>query len=171
MNIILIFIIAVSLSMDAFSLSLVYGTVITKKKEQILLSVIVGLFHFFMPLLGIQFGTLIKSFINITNAILLFILFTILGVEMIISKEQNEVKHLKLVEMFLFAFAVSLDSFSLGIGITTDYLFSAFIFSIISFLFTLLGLSTGNILNKLVGKLAPKIGGFVLLILAIIKLL
>ena len=51
-----ILVIAVSLSMDAFSLSLVYGTLNLEKKTIILQSLIVGLFHFFMPRIGIYVG-------------------------------------------------------------------------------------------------------------------
>ena len=49
MNLFLLFIIAISLSMDAFSLSLAYGTLDINKKEIITLSIIVGIYHFFMP--------------------------------------------------------------------------------------------------------------------------
>ena len=49
MEIILLVIIAVTLSMDAFSLSLAYGTIGLDKKNIILLSCIVGIYHFIMP--------------------------------------------------------------------------------------------------------------------------
>ena len=55
----LLIITAVSLSMDAFSLSLLYGTLGMKKEEKLILSFIVGIFHFIMPLLGKCFGNLI----------------------------------------------------------------------------------------------------------------
>ena len=50
MSIIEILLLAVSLSMDAFSLSLAYGTYGFRRIDEILLGVIVGIFHFFMPL-------------------------------------------------------------------------------------------------------------------------
>ena len=53
MNIILIFIIAISLSMDAFSLALAYGTISLSKKEINILSIVVGIYHFFMYLKNI----------------------------------------------------------------------------------------------------------------------
>ena len=51
--------IGISLSMDAFSLALLYGTYGLAKNEEITLSIIVGLFHFFMPLIGLFFGNMI----------------------------------------------------------------------------------------------------------------
>ena len=62
MSIIMVIVIAVSLSMDAFSLSLAYGTLNLEKSQIRLLSLIVGLYHFFMPLLGMWVGTKILNF-------------------------------------------------------------------------------------------------------------
>ena len=55
----LVFLMAVSLSMDAFSLALVYGTLGMSKKYKIFLSIIVGMYHFVMPLLGMFLGEVI----------------------------------------------------------------------------------------------------------------
>ena len=85
MNIILIFIIAVSLSMDAFSLSLAYGTLYLTKKEIRILSVIVGIYHFFMPILGMLIGKFIFNLININEKIIVFLIFGFIGINMIID--------------------------------------------------------------------------------------
>ena len=50
-----VLLIGVSLSMDAFSLALIYGTYGLSRRNEIILSIIVGLFHFFMPLVGLFF--------------------------------------------------------------------------------------------------------------------
>ena len=42
-----ILIVAISVSMDAFSLSLLYGTLNLRKEEIIKLSIMVGIFHFY----------------------------------------------------------------------------------------------------------------------------
>ena len=54
-----IIIIGISLSMDAFSLSLIYGTLGMKEKDKIILSLIVGSYHFIMPLLGLLIGSVV----------------------------------------------------------------------------------------------------------------
>jgi putative Mn2+ efflux pump MntP len=74
MNIILIFIIAISLSMDAFSLSLAYGTISLSKKEIRLLSFIVGIYHFFMPILGMLLGKILFKEQNILKKLFCSIL-------------------------------------------------------------------------------------------------
>ncbi|WP_348234522.1 manganese efflux pump, partial [Salmonella enterica] len=73
-------------------------------------------------------------------------------------------------EIILFAFAVSIDSFSVGITLTDineNYLLSALSFSIASALFTFLGLKLGNKIAKLVGKLSTIIGGLILIIIGL----
>ena len=173
MNIILIFIIAVSLSMDAFSLALAYGTISLSKKEINLLSIIVGIYHFFMPILGMLIGSFITKVIHLGGDLITLIIFVFIGINMIIEgiKGQEEVKQMKLSEMILFGLAVSIDSFSVGIGInniSNNFMLCSSIFSITSFVFTYLGLLLGNKLNELIGKLATLLGGFTLIILGII---
>ena len=59
-----IVLIGISLSMDAFSLALVYGTYSLVKKDILLLSVIVGLFHFFNNLQRFYYIVIILSIYN-----------------------------------------------------------------------------------------------------------
>lgn len=176
MNIILIFIIAISLSMDAFSLSLAYGTINLSRKEINILSIIVGIYHFFMPILGMFIGSYITRFINIGEDIIILIIFSLIGINMILEskKEQEKVKKLKLTEMLLFGFAVSIDSFSIGIGlnnISSNFFMCSLIFSVTSFGFTYLGLKLGKTLNNIIGKLATFIGGISLILFGIIYIL
>ena len=173
MNIILIFIIAVSLSMDAFSLSLAYGTISLSKKEINLLSVIVGIYHFFMPIFGMFIGKFIFDILKINQNVIVLIIFGFIGINMIIEsfKKEEKIKKMKILEMILFGLAVSIDSFSVGIGINSisnNFLMCSTIFSITSFIFTYIGLVLGNKLNQLIGKISTLIGGITLMILGII---
>ena len=89
----ILLIIGISLSMDAFSLSLIYGTYGLLNKEKLFLSIIVGLFHFIMPLFGILFGNVISSYFVSGFNIVLGIIFGFIGVEMIISSVHNFFPH------------------------------------------------------------------------------
>lgn len=176
MNIILIFIIAVSLSMDAFSLSLAYGTISMTKKEINILSIIVGIYHFFMPILGMLIGKFIFNIMHISGDLIVLIIFGFIGINMIVEsfKKEEKVKKMKIGEMILFGLAVSIDSFSVGIGInniSSNFLLCSCIFSITSFIFTYVGLILGNKLNQLIGKVATLIGGIVLIILGLIYMI
>lgn len=168
----LILVIAVSLSMDAFSLALIYGMFNFTKKEEITLSLIVGLYHFFMPLLGYNFGNIIFNFIRINPNIIVTIVFTIIGIEMILDAFKNEEKS-KLngyIEMLSFGFAVSIDSFSTGIGIKaiTNNLLPTFLtFSIVSGSFTYIGLILGKKISDKIGKISNIIGAVILIVIGI----
>lgn len=165
MEYLIVLLIGVSLSMDAFSLAILYGTLQSNIRHNLILSSLVGIFHFFMPLIGIYFGNIITKYIDpsyVTSIIFIFI-----GLSMIsdIFKKEKSVKILKFAEMFIFAFAVSIDSFSLGIGLnifTQKYLFSSLCFCLCSFIFTLLGLSLGNKISNKIGSISTLIGGIVL---------
>ena len=80
-----IIIIAISLSMDAFSLALIYGTQGIVNKDKILLSTIVGIYHFLMPIIGIIFGKIIINTFAINTNIVVGIILLVIAIEMIIE--------------------------------------------------------------------------------------
>lgn len=172
MSLPIIFLLAVGLSMDAFSLAMIYGTLDLKSNMRKLMSVMVGIFHFFMPLLGYQIGELILKVIKINPDILVGIIFIILGVEMLSSLRKCEkVKILTgLLSVILFAFTVSIDSFSIGVGFgvaNIDMLLPCIIFSFTSAIFTYLGVVLGKKLSDRFGSITTLIGSIVLIVLGI----
>lgn len=176
MHIITLLLIAISLSMDAFSLALIYGTQGINKKDKIVLSIIVGIYHFIMPIIGLIIGLIIANKLTINVNILVGIILSIIAIEMIISsfKEKKENFLLTISGYLFFGLSVSLDSLTTGIGlsaITNKYILSSIVFSITSFLFTYLGLNLGNTLNKKYGKLSTVIGGIILIIIGITYIL
>lgn len=176
MSIIIVLLIAVSLSMDAFSLSLAYGTLNIEKEKRILISIVVGIYHFIMPLLGMIVGYKIINLLPIKPESAVFFILSIIGIQMIIEtfKEERSIPILKFSEILLFGFAVSLDSFSVGIGLNTIYenpLISAIIFSITSLIFTYLGLFFGKKINESIGKISTLLGGIGLIIIGFIYLI
>lgn len=172
MSLIVIFVLAVGLSMDAFSLSLIYGTLNLKSSMQKLMSIMVGIFHFFMPLLGYQIGELILKVIKVNPDILVGIIFIILGLEMLLSlKKDEQVKILTgIASVVFFAFTVSIDSFSIGIGFgvsNVNMMLPCIIFSLTSAIFTYMGVLLGNKLANKFGNITTLIGSIILLILGI----
>lgn len=173
MNIILIIIIAISLSMDAFSLSLAYGTLNLPSRKIFVLSLIVGIYHFFMPIFGRLIGNLIFNYIPIKPDIIVLVILVFIGINMIIDtfKKEDCDKSIDNLGIILFGFAVSLDAFSVGItlpNITNQYLLSSIIFSICSFIFTYAGLLLGSKINKIIGSLSTLIGGIFLILVGIL---
>lgn len=165
-------IIGISLSMDAFSLALLYGTLGLSQKQKILLSIIVGIYHFIMPLLGLSFGNAISNYIPYSLNIIVGIIFIVIGIEMIISsiKDKDKIYLINFIGFLLFGFSVSIDSFTTGIGlklVNNNFLEVGTIFLLISSFFTFLGLNIGSFLHKKVGFYATIGGGIVLIILGI----
>lgn len=175
MHIFLIIMIAISLSMDAFSLALAYGTLNISNKNKNELSIIVGIYHFIMPMFGMLVGNKIINLVPISSSLLIFLVLTFIGIEMIFEsrKEFVNVKIMPFRELLLFGFAVSVDSFSVGMGfsfITRHYISCSLLFSIFSTLFTYLGLELGSKINKRVGSISTLIGGMLLILIGIIYL-
>ena len=170
------FLIAVSLSMDAFSLSLIYGTYGLSKSSVNVLSLVVGVFHFFMPLLGLLFGSVIVKYFVFDLCIMVGIIFMIIGIEMLVSvKKDEEVKILiGFLGYLLFGLSVSVDSFTTGIGlsvISSNYIRIACLFMVVSGLFTYVGLRLGNRLSESFGKVSTICGGILMCVLAIYQFL
>ena len=165
-------IIGICLSMDAFSFALVYGTYGFNLKKQIFLSIIVSLFHFFMPVIGHLFGSLIINSFIFNSNLIVGIIFTIIGIDMILSFNKDEDYGFidSIYGYLLFGFTVSIDSFTVGVGITAIteyYLFFSSVFMIFSGMFTYLGLKLGNIINKKFGKYGCFVSGIVMMVLGI----
>lgn len=174
-EIIILLIIAIGLSMDAFSLALGYGTIGLQNKDNFKISTFVGVFHFFMPLIGLFIGKKITDILNINPHFIMGVILLFIALQMFIEMLKNEQKELKikLIYLLLFALGVSLDSFSTGIGleaITNNYILSSIIFSIVSFSFTYLGLILGKYSSILLGNYAKIIGIILLSVIGIVNL-
>ena len=171
----LLVMIAVSLSMDAFSLSLAYGTLNLDKKKIYTLTTIVGIYHFFMPLLGYKIGTIIMNLLPLNPNILVFLVLLLIGIQMIFDsfKEEKIETLTSFSQLLIFGFAVAIDSFSVGLGfssLTNQYGLVALLFALSSAFFTYLGLQLGKQINKKIGKFSTIIGGVFLILIGIVYL-
>lgn len=172
-ELIILLIIGISLSIDAFSIATCLGIYNLSLKKTFQTSLTVGLFHFIMPLLGFILSNQILKYLSINTDLVLGIILILISLQMLIEYINPSKKEITLnnLGIFLFAFGVSLDSFSIGLGlkaITDNLLLSSTIFSICSFSFTFLGLTLGKYINKLFKKYSYLFGTILLLILGII---
>ena len=168
--------IGLALSMDTFSLSLGMGMFNVSNRKALKLALIVGSMHFLMPFLGVILGDKLLQIFEIKYDILLGFILIIIALQMIIDIIRHEEEHfnLSLVGMLIFSFGVSLDSFSLGLGlkaITSNIYLAMFIFAICSATFTYLGIIGGRFANKLLGVYANIIGAVILFVLGLIHLI
>lgn len=167
-----ILLIAVALSMDTFSASLSLGTAGISLKKGCLLSIITGIMHFIMPLLGMSIGHIVLKFLTFDPHFFLGIIFFVLSFKMFydthVSKEENI--YLNMVGIFLFSLSVSFDAFTTGIGIlaiTKKIITATFIFMLVSYLFTMMGILLGRYVNQKLGKISSYIGIIILFLMAL----
>lgn len=171
-----IILIGIALSMDTFSLSLSVGTFSITNKKALTLSCIVGIMHFLMPFFGMMLGNKLVQFFELKCDIVLGIVLIFIAIQMIIDliKQEEEKFNLSLFGMFLFALGVSIDSFSVGLGlsaITDNTILAMGIFSICSALFTYSGINIGKFASKILGTYANILGIIILFILGIVHLI
>lgn len=169
-----ILLIGISLSMDTFSLSLSLGTLSNSKRLKVI-PFVVGIFHFFMPLLGNIVGLKLVLLLNLTSHILLGIILITLAINIAFHyfKDEDININLSFWGIVFLALCVSFDSFTVGMGIsaiTDKYLVSSFIFALCSSSFTYLGILIGRYSSQHIGKYANMLGILLLLILGIYHL-
>ena len=171
-ELIVLLIIGICLSIDAFSVATVIGIYNFKTTKIFKISLTVGIFHFIMPILGHLITTKLSTVIPIKTNIVLSIILMLIALQMLIEFIKPTNKELKLNKFgtFLFALGVSLDSFSIGLGIsaiTENLLLSSTIFTLTSFSFTFLGLTLGKYINKFLKKYSYLLGSIMLFLLSI----
>jgi len=167
-----IFVIAVALSMDTFSLSLGLGTYNLPRKKILIISLVVGIMHFIMPYLGDIIGETIVSFFALNHNFFLGCILLFIAGNLALEMRKEEIVHLDLsmIGIFLFAFGVSIDAFSTGLGlsaITSNKILAMMLFSAVSFIFTYFGLKIGKIASEKLGKKASLFGLILLIYLGI----
>ncbi len=163
------------LSIDAFSVSLNLGWQIKNKTKYFYFALLVGIMHFIMPILGAFLGTRIKPLIFIKTDLLMGIILLFIALTSIVNlyKEEN-ILDLSNLSLIYLALGVSLDSFTVGIGLlfkNTNIILASFLFSICSFSFTYLGLFLGKYMSTKFEKNFKKLGITLLLLLGTIHIL
>ena len=164
--------ISIGLGMDACSVSISKG--ICMSKYSIYKGIIIGLwfatFQLIMPLIGYYFGNIFGSNIKVYSHLIACILLVLLGINMIISKEDINVDDdISVGSMILPSIATSIDALSIGITFSlldNNIYTSVIVIFIITFILSLLGTKVGNIFNKHSNK-SQLIGGIILIVMGI----
>ncbi len=174
MKMLFILLIAISLSMDAFSLALSFGTLLIDRNKKMCISSTVGLFHFFMPILGSIFGLWFISVLHTDADLLETVIFSYIAIMMFkdYKNEDRENINISFWGILIFALGVSLDSFGIGFALNLDVIdrvVSSIIFALTSSIFTFLGLCLGGKLNHLIGKYSILLGSIIMSFLAFIN--
>lgn len=165
------FFIALTLSIDAFSLALSIGIYFSKKKEGYLFSLTVGLMHFILPIIGCYFGNKISNYMRIKPNIISCIIFLLLAIQIYRNKDEKEqIKNVKVFEILLLSLSVSMDSLSIGVALGINQesiLLASTIFMITTFYITTLGINIGKKIQNNYQTISTKIGIIMLILIAL----
>ena len=168
--------IAIGLSMDAFSVSICKG--LTTKRFSWRMALLCGLwFGFFqalMPVIGYYLGAQFQELIEAYDHWIAFGLLFLIGANMIrealSKKEESANGDLDVKTMFLLAIATSIDALAVGVSfacIQVKLWSSVLIIGITTFLFSVLGVKIGNVFGSKYEKSAGIIGGIILILIGL----
>ena len=174
MQLIEILIIAVSLALDALTVSVVAG-IRTKKTnlfKALKISMLFGGFQFAMPLLGWMLGVSIYSIIYQIDHWIAFVLLSLIGLKMIKGAFQRDRTKINIFDnkvLLLLAIATSIDALAVGITfsfIKIPLLLSSICIGITTFILCFIGFLFGKKLGAFSESKIEILGGIALIVLA-----
>lgn len=177
MSLITIFIIAVGLGIDAFSVAIGIGATNNKKSLApiLRLAAAFGTFQFIMPIIGWLAGLTIVDIIASFDHWIAFTLLALVGGKMIwegFEKENDEEREdqTRGWSLLMLSIATSIDALAVGFSFSVlknPILIPAFIIGIVCFLMTITGMIFGKVLARLFGKKVEIFGGLVLIAIGV----
>lgn len=170
MSLITLLALAVALGSDAFSLCVGIGMGGVNRRQIVTISLMVLLFHIFMPLLGWYAGGFLGSKVGQAAAIAGALLLIFLGIKMIwdVLKPGDDEPQFVITNiggLLLLSASVSLDALSVGFTLGTQQvslLLAAGVIGIVAGIMTFAGLSLGKYIGGWIGEKAQLVGGLIL---------
>lgn len=172
MSLITLVVLAVALGTDAFSLCVGIGLAGVNRRQIIMVSLTVLVFHIAMPLIGWLVGEFAGGLLGRVAAILGSLLLIYLGVKMVWETwrqrlEQTPVRvNVSAGGLLLLGASVSMDALSVGFTLGThqvNLLLTAGIIGLVAGIMTFTGLVFGRFVGGWVGEKAQLLGGLVLI--------
>lgn len=175
MSFIQIFLIAISLAMDAFAVAICKGLKLHKidYKYAGTIAVFFGSFQSIMAILGWLLGINFAKYIDAIDNFVAFTLLSAIGGKMICeSFETKEIKEAKydLREIIFLSVATSIDALAVGIMfamLDTNIYLASLVIGIIALILSFLGVIIGNLYGAKHKNKAEITGGTILVLLGI----
>lgn len=170
-----LFVIAVGLSMDAFSVAVCKGLSVcqVKKKQMLTVGLYFGFFQGFMPLMGYLLGTGFQDVIQSIDHWIAFILLALIGINMI-RESRGEAENLDACftfhAMLPLAIATSIDAMAVGVTfafLKVQILPAVLFIGITTFVISCAGVLMGNRFGAKYKSKAEFAGGIVLILMGI----
>lgn len=169
-----IVLIAVSLALDAFAVSVSSGISVPGFgwKQAVRMGVYFGGFQFAMPLIGWFLGSSVSSYIEAVDHWIAFVLLVLIGGRMVWGARGDNCEctsvpnELSAKRLTVLAVATSIDALAVGVSMAfmdVNILFSAGTIGVVAFGLSIVGGLAGRRLGCLFQKRAEMVGGFVLI--------
>lgn len=173
-----VFLIAVSLAMDALAVSVTNGIMIRdfRRRHAVKMGLYFGVFQFIMPIAGYALGSGFQKLISAYDHWVAFILLFAIGANMLVEsfkKKEDSAAEATAKEMLthgkltLLAVATSIDALAVGISFAvvggTNILINAAIIGIVAFVISYCGGMFGKKLGDVFQKSAERLGGIILI--------
>ena len=169
-----IILVAISLSMDAFAISICKGLSMKENnyKKAFVIALYFGLFQALMPIIGYLFGFSVNSILNKINSVLAFIILVSIGISLLVdSNEKSELDDsVNFKTMIVLAVVTSIDALAIGVTfafLNVNIIASSILIGIITFVITILGVLIGNKVGSKYASRAQLLGGLILILTGI----
>ena len=175
-----ILLLAIALAMDAFSVSITQGMLISNQplKLALKLGIVFGFFQALMPLTGYLLGSVFAAYIQSIDHWIAFILLGFLGIRMIkeslqeeeLQETSNENTSLNFKTVIVLAIATSIDALAAGVTfafLKTNILMAIAIIGILTAIICFIGVYIGYICRSRFKFNMELIGGCILIILGL----
>jgi putative Mn2+ efflux pump MntP len=174
MNLLIIYLIALGLALDACFISITKGIVLKSTvKVAITIALLFGGFEATMSILGWILGIPFENIFSTLAPWIAFILISIIGIKMIydsFSGHENDNTNFSLRETIILAFTISVDSLLVGLSLAllnNPILEPALIIGSTTFILSFIGFYIGKRLGYLFGKEIEILGGVILILIGI----
>ncbi len=173
MSLLDIVLLSIALSVDAMVVSFSNGLVFKKRRtvNSLKLAFTVGFFQFLMPIIGFYFAQTVTEYVKPYSHWLVFVIFTGLGIKFIQDafKEHVLIKHdFSWRYILLVGIATSIDALFAGVSVSFSGIkifIPAIIIGITTFINSMFGFWSANLIKNLSSKAMQITGGLILILL------
>ena len=176
MDLFTVFFIAVALAMDAFTVSVAAGVVITKNrtKSALTLAVCFGVFQAGMPIIGYLAGIVVSDLVKFFAPWIGFLLLCVIGAKMcyegISGVDEKRTDYTSPTIILMLSVATSIDALAVGLGfavLDVSIFIPAFIIGLITLILSFAGFYGGSLAGEKIGSKAEILGGIILILIGL----
>ena len=170
MTILELFLIAVGLACDAFVVSITLGlkyqylNLLNKLKIALTFSTL----QVIMPMLGFLVAYNFNSSVTFLTKFIAFLILSLIGLNMVINKEEDLNYNISLKNLLILGIATSLDAFAVGLSfafLKVNMFLSLSLIGLVTFLMCFIGPYLGNYFGSKISNKPQVVGGIILIII------